>query len=108
MVDCFDACKVASSDLERRVRKYADEDPTELPLLPAEEGQAEADRKRMPTRQQQAIGKLDDAVRELQSAMVTRSFWDVGGGVGLISVLSRSWACPMVRMTCCAHKPRKT
>lgn len=59
MVDCFEACKGAAADLERfesscssaipvfvhglrtcrRVRKYVDEDPTDLPLLPLEEGQ---------------------------------------------------------------------
>ena len=70
MVDCVDACKSAGADVERRARKYADEDPTELPLLPLEEGQAEGTQKRMPTRQQQALAKLESALAELQKSLV--------------------------------------
>ncbi len=70
MADCFEGCKNALADLERRVRKYADEDPTELPFLPVEPGQEEAPQQRMPTRQQQALAKLDAAISDLQKALV--------------------------------------
>jgi hypothetical protein len=79
MVDCFDACKTALVDLERRVRKYADEDPTELPCLPPEPGQEGAPPKRMPTRQQQALAKLDATISDLQKSLVSAGVCSVLG-----------------------------
>lgn len=70
MSDCADVCRSALADLDRRVRKYAEEDPTELPLLPLEEGQDPATQKRMPTRQQQALVKVESAIGELQRVLV--------------------------------------
>ncbi len=71
MADGVDACRVALADVERRVRKYAEEDPTELEMQPLEEGQAPADQKRSLTKQEVAITKLEAVVVQLQTVLVS-------------------------------------
>jgi hypothetical protein len=71
MNDGLEGCRAALSDVERRVRKYADEDPTEEPMLAPEPGHESEPAKRAPTKQQIAIVKLEGLVAQLQAVLVT-------------------------------------
>ncbi len=64
MADGVEACRTATADVERRVRKYAEEDPTEAPM--------ESDPpRRPPTKQQLAITKLEGLLAQLQAVLVS-------------------------------------
>jgi hypothetical protein len=86
MGDGVELCKSALSDVERKVRKYAEEDPTELPMNTVKEGDAEVQRRSL-TKQEQALAKLGAANADLATLVVRR--------YRHVSIVSRFpvWSC---------------
>ena len=96
--DELSACRSALSDVERRVSKYAEEDPTELPMLPVEagaEGTEAPPPQRAPTKQQESLTKLAAALMQLQSMLVRGGDCTVGGyrGGQLARCSAWDWSC---------------
>ena len=69
MTDAIEATTAAVAEVERRMIKYADEDPTELPMIPLEEDQDPSEQKRQPTKIQRALDRLASGLDSLDELL---------------------------------------